>query len=75
MQFIGHTEPKMLIAEAGKKIRAKNDVYTPAHTDEEGTQIEEVNPTYSDFVFLAKGIDTQAEAEELYTEEEINDAT
>ena len=68
MQVITHTKPRMLIADEGKHIRAINDVYEPAHIDEEGNQVEEHFPYYSDFVFLADGIDI-AKINEMYVEE------
>ena len=64
MNYIGYTKPILLIAEQGKKIRAINDVYTPA------TETEEVHtPHYTDVVFLADGT-TKEEAFEMYIEEE-----
>lgn len=75
MQFIGYTKPKMLIAEEGKMLRAINDIYEEAHNDEEGNFIEEHFPYYSDFVFLANGIDTLEKCKELYVEEVVEDAT
>ena len=36
MQYVGHSKPKLLIADEGKKIRNINDLYIPAEYDEEG---------------------------------------
>ena len=69
MIFIGHTVPKMLIAESGKKLRSINDVYEPSHIDDDGNEVAEVIPTYSDFVFLASGIDSIEDAQKIYVEE------
>ena len=41
MQYIGHSKPKLLIADEGKKIRNINDLYIPAEYDEEGNLIKE----------------------------------
>lgn len=71
MQFINHTNPKLLIAEEGKKIRGINDVYTPAKYDEQGNIIEpEHIPYYSTLIFLGSQIETLEQCKELYIEEE-----
>lgn len=71
MQFINHTNPKLLIAEEGKKIRGINDVYTPAKYDEQGNIIEpEHTPYYSTLIFLGSQIETLEQCKELYIEEE-----
>ena len=36
MQYIGHSKPKLLIADKGKLLRDINDVYVAEHYDEEG---------------------------------------
>lgn len=72
MQFIGHTQPKLLIVEEGKHIRDINDVYVPEHTDEKtGELIPEHIPYYSTVIFLAEQINNLEECKELYIEEEI----
>ena len=71
MQFINYTNPKLLIAEEGKKIRGINDVYTPAKYDEQGNIIEpEHIPYYSTLIFLGSQIETLEQCKELYVEEE-----
>lgn len=72
MQLINYTKPKLLIADEGKLIRSKNDVYVPAKYDEEGNIIEpEHIPYYSSVIFLADNFD-ENKLNELYVEEEIN---
>ena len=71
MTYIGHTTPKLLIADQGKHIRDINDVYTPQITDENGnvTQ-EEHKPYYASIIFLADNFD-ENKLNELYVEEKI----
>nr|DAE35587.1 MAG TPA: hypothetical protein [Caudoviricetes sp.] len=72
MQFIGHTQPKLLIAEEGKHIRDINDIYAPEHIDEKtGELIPEHVLYYSTVIFLAEQINNLEECKELYIEEEI----
>lgn len=69
MTYIGHTTPKILIADEGKHIRDINDVYTPAEYDKEGNIIEEEHlPYYSTVIFLADNINKD-NIEKLYVEE------
>ena len=71
MQYIGHSKPKLLIADEGKKIRNINDLYIPAEYDEEGNLIKEEHlPYYSTIIFLAEQIDSLEKCQELYIEEE-----
>lgn len=72
MQIILHTTPAMIVAEKGKKLRDKNDVYQEAYVDEEGNQIEEHLPHYTDVVFIPNSL-TEEEVKELYVEEEIEE--
>lgn len=69
MTYIGHTQPKMLIADEGKVLRSINDVYVEAHTDEEGNQVEEHIPYTTTTVFLPDSI-TEEVAKEMYVEED-----
>lgn len=71
MQFINHTNPKLLIAEEGKKIRSINDIYAPEEKDEQGnvTSPEHI-PYYSTLIFLGSQIETLEQAKEIYIEEE-----
>lgn len=71
MRLITHTQPRILIADEGKKIRSKNDVYEEEHTDEDGNVIPEHFPHYATVIFPAKQIDTLEKAMEIYIEEEI----
>lgn len=72
MQLINYTNPRLLIADEGKQIRSKNDVYVPAKYDEEGNLIEEEhNPYYATVIFPGVQIQTLEQAEEIYVEEEI----
>ena len=65
MKYIGYTEPILLIADEGKKLRDVNDVYIPATETE-----EEHIPYYTDVIFLADGI-TEEQALKMYVEESI----
>lgn len=69
MIFIGHTQSNMLIADEGKLLREVNDVYVPAHIDEEENQVEEHIPYTTDVVFLPKSV-TEEQAREMYVEED-----
>lgn len=72
MQVILWTKPAMVIAEKGKKLRDKNDVYIAAYVDEEGNEIPEHVPYYTDVIFIPNNL-TEEEVKELYTEEQIED--
>lgn len=69
MQYIGHTTPKMLIADEGKVLRIVNDVYIEAHVDNEGNPVEERIPYTTTIVFLPDSI-TEEQAKEMYVEED-----
>ena len=68
MQYIGHTKPKMLIADEGKVLKEVNDVYMDEHIDEEGNIIEENIPYLTTTIFLPDNI-TEEKAKEMYVEE------
>ena len=71
MELITRTKPNLLIADEGKNIRSRNDIYIPAKYDEQGNLIEEEKiPYYSTLIFLADNFDT-SKIDELYVEEEI----
>ena len=71
MELITRTKPNLLIADEGKHIRSRNDIYMPAKYDEQGNLIEEEKiPYYSTLIFLADNFDT-SKIDELYVEEEI----
>ena len=63
MNFIEHTKPHLLIAEKGKKLRLKEDIYKEA-TEEQ----EEHVPYYSNLVFPADNL-TEQQVREMYVEE------
>ena len=63
MKYVGHTNPKLLIADEGKKIRAVNDVYVAATETE-----EEHIPYYTTLIFLPDSI-TEEQALSMYVEE------
>lgn len=71
MKLINYTNPKILIADEGKKIRSINDVYTEAYIDENGNQVEEHFPCYTTIIFPGAQIETLEQAEEIYVEEDI----
>ena len=64
MKLFNYTEPKMIVAEEGKQIRDKNDVY---FMDEDGN---EHFPHYVTTVFVPDSF-TVEQMYELYVEEEI----
>ena len=70
MLYVGHSKPKLLIADKGKLLRDINDVYVAEHYDEEGNLIPEHKPYYSSVIFLAEQIDSLEECQKLYVEEE-----
>ena len=71
MQFFDYSKPKLLIADKGKMLRSKNDVYVPAKYDEQGNIIEpEHLPYYASVIFLGEQITTLEQCKELYVEEE-----
>lgn len=65
MQFFNYTNPKMIVADEGKHIRDKNDVY---FKDEETG--EEHFPYYSTTIFVPDSF-TEEQMNELYVEEII----
>ncbi len=70
MTLFDYTNPRMIVADRGKQIRAINDVYEPEYTDEEGHLIPEHIPYYSTTIFVPDSI-TQDNYEDLYVEEEM----
>lgn len=71
MNYIKHTTPRLLIADEGKKIRSRSDVYMPEHKDEEGNLISEHKPYYASVIFLSEQIQTIEDINSIYVEEEI----
>ena len=71
MQFFDYSKPKLLIADKGKMLRSKNDIYVPAKYDEQGNIIEpEHLPYYTSVIFLGEQITSLEQCKELYVEEE-----
>lgn len=71
MRLINDTKPKTIVADTGKKIRAKYDVYVAEHKDETGHLILEHCPYYTTTIFVPDNF-TEEQMNELYVEEEIN---
>ena len=70
MIVFDYTAPKMIVAEKGKHIREKNDVYIAEHKDEEGNIVPEHKPYYSTTIFVPDTF-TEEQMNELYIEENI----
>ena len=70
MILFDYTKPKMIVAEKGKYIREKQDVYKEAYIDEYGNEIPEHFPYYTTTIFVPD-IFTEKEMNELYVEENI----
>ena len=62
MKLFDYTVPKMIVADKGKKIRSKEDVY---FVDENG---EEHFPHFSTTIFVPDSF-TEEQMNELYVEE------
>lgn len=71
MRLINYTTPRLLVADEGKHIRDKNDVYIAEHKNDEGDLVPEHVPYFSTVIFPGAQIQTIEQAQELYTEEEI----
>ena len=71
MKIIKENNLNILIAEEGKQIRSKNDVYEPEHTVE-GVLVSEHFPYYTDRIYLPPSI-TESDIEKLYVEEVVNE--
>ena len=70
MKLIKEEKFNRLIADKGKHIRAKDDVYIPAHYDEEGNYIEEYIPNYFTEAYVPKKV-TEENMYDKYIEEDI----
>lgn len=70
MQLFDYTKPKMIVADKGKHIRAKDDVYIPEHIDEEGNVVPEHFPYYSTTIFVPD-VFTEKDMYEQYIEEDM----
>lgn len=58
----------MIVADKGKHIRSKDDVYVAEYTDEQGNIVPEHAPYYATTIFVPEGF-TEEEMNELYIEE------
>lgn len=72
MILFTYTKPKMIVADEGKQIRSKNDVYVAEHTDEEGNIVPEHFPYYSTTIFVPDSY-TKEQMNEDYIEENIEE--
>lgn len=72
MKLFTYTRPKMIVADEGKQIREKDDVYVPEYTDEDGNVIPEHFPYYATTIFVPDQF-TEEQMNELYVEEKIGD--
>ena len=70
MQYFDYTKPKMIVADEGKHIRSKDDVYVEEYIDAEGNLVEEHIPYYTTTIFVPDSF-TEEEMYELYVEEDI----
>ena len=70
MQLMYWTKPKMIVADEGKQIRDKQDVYVPEHKDKDGNIVPEHFPHYSTTIFVPDDF-TIKMMNELYVEEII----
>lgn len=71
MRLIIDETPHKIIAEEGKQIRSKDDIYIPAHYDEEGNFIEEYFPYYSTVIYVPNSI-TEEAMNNMYIEEQVD---
>ena len=70
MIYFQYTQPKMIVADEGKHIRSKDDVYVEEYIDAEGNLVEEHIPYYTTTIFVPDSF-TEEEMYELYVEEDI----
>lgn len=71
MKFFNYTNPKMIVANEGKHIRAKNDVYKEEYVNEEGEIVPEHFPYYTTIIFVPNSF-TEEQMNEEYIEEYID---
>lgn len=70
MRLITNTRLHKIVADEGKHIRSKNDVYVPAHYDEDGNFVDEHFPYYAKLIYVPKSF-TEQKMYDLYVEEPI----
>ena len=68
MILFDYTNPKMIVADKGKKIKNKNDNYEAEHIDENGYVIPEHIPYYRTTIFVPDDF-TEEMMNDLYVEE------
>lgn len=68
MTLFDYTKPKMIVADKGKKIRAKNDLGIEAYIDENGIQVPEQKPYYATTIFVPDNF-TEEDMNNQYIEE------
>ena len=68
MRIIEENGLRKLIADEGKQIRDINDIYAPSYIDEEGNEVPENIPHYTNIIYLGKNFD-ESKLNELYIEE------
>lgn len=68
MTLFDYTKPKMIVADKGKKIRAKNDLGIEAYTDENGIEVPEQKPYYATTIFVPDNF-TEEDMNNQYIEE------
>ena len=71
MKLFDYTQPKMIVADKNKKIKAKNDNYVAEYIDENGNVIPEHIPYYSTTIFVPNDF-TEEMMNELYEEVEYD---
>ena len=69
MILFDYTKPKMIVADKGKRIRAKTDIYRESYTDENGIQVPEQKPYYATTIFVPDNF-SEEDMNNLYIEEE-----
>lgn len=69
MRLFDYTQPKMIVADKGKKIKNKDDNYEEEYIDENGNVIPEHIPNYSTIIFIPDDF-TEEMMKELYEEVE-----
>ena len=70
MRIVKEDKFNKLYAEEGRHIRAINDEYKPAYTDENGNRIEEYFPNYFTEAYVPKFVNEE-NVDTMYVEEEM----
>jgi len=72
MKLDTNIEPHKIVADEGKHIRGKDDVYVAEYTDEEGNLVPEHIPHYSPTIYVPNNF-TEKQMYELYFEKFIDE--